>query len=125
MADQPNDPSNAELLQRIGRLENENAELRRAIDRIWKNLDMRLKGDVVDLRLQIIPLEDRLTGVKEDLAVFQSQTLGWFREHDGLLGALIGKVFPKFHDVLDQVWAIVPPSRVEPRINKKLDERQR
>lgn len=125
MADPFTEPSNAQLLERIKRLENENAELRRTVDRAWKNLDMRLKGEVVRLRIQIIPLEDRYAELREDLALFKSQTVGWLREQDDFLGGLIGKMLPNFYNVLDKVRAIVPSIQVDPRINKKLDERQR
>jgi hypothetical protein len=118
------EPSNAELLKRIHRLENENAELQRAIDRVWKSLDMRLKGDVVDLRLKIIPLEDRYAELKEDLALFKLQTEDSLIELNEFLGGLIGKMLPNFYNVLDKVRAIVPPRRVDPRISRKLDERQ-
>ena len=125
MADHPKEPTNAQLLERIERLESENADLRRGLDRVWKNLDTRLKSDIVDLRLKIIPLEDGHAALKEDLALFRWEIIGWLREQDDFLGGLIGKMLPNFYNVLDKVRAIVPPRAIEPRISKKLDERQR
>ena len=62
--------------------------------------------------------------MKENLALFKSQTVGWLREQDDFLGGLIGKMLPNFYNVLDKVRAIVPSIQVDPRVNKKLDERR-
>jgi len=124
----PTDPSNskviAKLLERVAQLEKQNEKLHALINRVHQNLDTRLKGEVLSERLKIISLEDGLAEVKENLALFKSQTVGWLREQDDFLGGLIGKMLPNFYNVLDKVRAIVPSIQVDPRVNKKLDERR-
>jgi len=89
MADQPTEPSNTELLERIEQLEKQNARLMALIDDLSKGVTVLSEG-----------VEGQLCEINDAL---------W---------PLVHKAFPNFGETKKQLDQIIPPVYVDPRADK-------
>jgi Zn-dependent oligopeptidase len=91
--DQPtNSPSNKELLERIIKLEAENARLIACV------FDLREAQNVL-----MASIEDSFTHVND------------------LLWPLVEKAFPQYREMKNRLDAIIPPCFVDPRVDRRRD----
>jgi hypothetical protein len=96
MTEPSNEPSNRELLDRIIKLEDENAKLRTQLQNFWHGVNCTLDTNLH----QFASIWDALWPVVE-------------------------KVFPRFRDTQDRVNAILPPSDAHPSIDRRPKEYRR